>query len=90
MSSSLSVWLEDLNEKQREVISRPFGLRGYEASTLEEARRLRLRGRYEESAEIYSGLREAHPTEAALGLARCRFITGSRDQAEELLKQFDL
>lgn len=36
MSSSLDVWLEDLNEKQREVISRRFGLRGFEASTLEE------------------------------------------------------
>ncbi len=39
MSSSLGVWLEDLNEKQREVISRRFGLRGYEASTLEEVGR---------------------------------------------------
>jgi RNA polymerase nonessential primary-like sigma factor len=36
MSASLGLWLEDLNEKQREVISRRFGLRGYEASTLEE------------------------------------------------------
>jgi RNA polymerase nonessential primary-like sigma factor len=36
MSYSLGMWLEDLNEKQREVISRRFGLRGYEASTLEE------------------------------------------------------
>lgn len=36
MSYSLGLWLEDLNEKQREVISRRFGLRGYEASTLEE------------------------------------------------------
>ena len=39
MSSSLGEWLEDLNEKQREVISRRFGLRGYEASTLEEVGR---------------------------------------------------
>lgn len=36
MSSSLDLWLDDLNEKQREVISRRFGLRGFEASTLEE------------------------------------------------------
>lgn len=36
MSYSLGLWLEDLNEKQREVISRRFGLRGYEASTLEQ------------------------------------------------------
>jgi len=36
MSYSLDSWLDDLNEKQREVISRRFGLRGFEASTLEE------------------------------------------------------
>lgn len=29
-------WLNDLNEKQREVIARRFGLRGYEPSTLED------------------------------------------------------
>jgi len=29
-------WLDSLNEKQREVISRRFGLRGFEASTLED------------------------------------------------------
>ncbi len=29
-------WLDGLNEKQREVISRRFGLRGFEASTLED------------------------------------------------------
>ena len=29
-------WLNELNEKQREVISRRFGLRGYEPSTLED------------------------------------------------------
>lgn len=36
MNYSLGVWLDDLNEKQREVISRRFGLRGFEPSTLEE------------------------------------------------------
>lgn len=36
---SLSDWLDELTEKQREVISRRFGLRGYETSTLEEVGR---------------------------------------------------
>ncbi|NRB42895.1 MAG: RNA polymerase sigma factor RpoS [Pseudomonadales bacterium] len=36
MSSNLSFWLDELSEKQREVIARRFGLRGYEASTLEQ------------------------------------------------------
>ena len=36
ISHSLDHWLDDLTEKQREVISRRFGLRGYETSTLEE------------------------------------------------------
>lgn len=36
MSHSLDHWLDDLTEKQREVIARRFGLRGYETSTLEE------------------------------------------------------
>jgi len=36
---SLSDWLDELSEKQREVVSRRFGLRGYETSTLEEVGR---------------------------------------------------
>ncbi|MBN7796757.1 RNA polymerase sigma factor RpoS [Parahaliea mediterranea] len=36
---SIGVWLEELTEKQREVVSRRFGLRGYESSTLEEVGR---------------------------------------------------
>ncbi|EAT12050.1 RNA polymerase sigma factor RpoS [Bermanella marisrubri] len=36
ISSSLDGWLDELTEKQREVIARRFGLRGYEISTLEE------------------------------------------------------
>ncbi|CAA0101362.1 RNA polymerase sigma factor RpoS [BD1-7 clade bacterium] len=36
MRQNLGVWLEELNEKQREV---RFGLRGYESSTLEEVGR---------------------------------------------------
>lgn len=39
ITSSLDHWLDDLSEKQREVIARRFGLRGYETSTLEEVGR---------------------------------------------------
>ena len=36
---SIAEWLDELPEKQREVLSRRFGLRGYESSTLEEVGR---------------------------------------------------
>lgn len=36
---SLDHWLDELSEKQREVLARRFGLRGYEVSTLEEVGR---------------------------------------------------
>ncbi len=36
LKASINLWLEELNDKQREVVVRRFGLRGYEASTLEE------------------------------------------------------
>jgi len=39
IKESISIWLEELSEKQREVVSRRFGLRGYETSTLEEVGR---------------------------------------------------
>jgi RNA polymerase nonessential primary-like sigma factor len=39
MNRHLSDWLSQLSEKQREVICRRFGLRGYEPSSLEEASR---------------------------------------------------
>ena len=39
MRNSISEWLNELTEKQREVVARRFGLRGYEASTLEEVGR---------------------------------------------------
>lgn len=39
LSQSLDGWLEELSEKQREVIARRFGLRGHETSTLEEVGR---------------------------------------------------
>ena len=39
IKNSIADWLEELTEKQREVVSRRFGLRGYESSTLEEVGR---------------------------------------------------
>jgi RNA polymerase nonessential primary-like sigma factor len=39
MRASISEWLGELTEKQREVVARRFGLRGYETSTLEEVGR---------------------------------------------------
>jgi RNA polymerase nonessential primary-like sigma factor len=36
LTMSLDTWLDELTEKQREVLSRRFGLRGHEVSTLEE------------------------------------------------------
>jgi RNA polymerase nonessential primary-like sigma factor len=35
IQSNLDHWLEKLNDKQREVVERRFGLHGYEHSTLE-------------------------------------------------------
>ena len=39
LNDSLDRWLGELSEKQREVVARRFGLRGYETSTLEEVGR---------------------------------------------------
>jgi RNA polymerase nonessential primary-like sigma factor len=39
MRTSIAEWLNELTEKQREVVARRFGLRGYESSTLEEVGR---------------------------------------------------
>ena len=39
LRSSIDDWLSQLTEKQREVVARRFGLRGYEMSTLEEVGR---------------------------------------------------
>lgn len=39
LNESLDNWLGELTEKQREVVARRFGLRGYETSTLEEVGR---------------------------------------------------
>lgn len=36
MRGSINKWLDDLSEKQREVITRRFGLRGHETATLEQ------------------------------------------------------
>ncbi len=39
IKDNIAVWLEELSDKQREVVSRRFGLRGFESSTLEEVGR---------------------------------------------------
>ena len=39
IKDSITTWLEELSDKQCEVVSRRFGLRGYESSTLEEVGR---------------------------------------------------
>ncbi len=39
MNTTLDAWLDDLNEKQREVLARRFGLRGHEVCTLEQVGR---------------------------------------------------
>jgi RNA polymerase nonessential primary-like sigma factor len=39
LRESIAEWLGELSEKQREVVARRFGLRGYETSTLEEVGR---------------------------------------------------
>ena len=39
LRASIGDWLGELTEKQREVVARRFGLRGYETSTLEEVGR---------------------------------------------------
>ncbi|TXR54973.1 RNA polymerase sigma factor RpoS [Reinekea thalattae] len=39
LKASIDRWLDDLSEKQREVVARRFGLRGYETSTLEDVGR---------------------------------------------------
>jgi RNA polymerase nonessential primary-like sigma factor len=39
LRASIAEWMDELSEKQREVVARRFGLRGYETSTLEEVGR---------------------------------------------------
>lgn len=39
LNNSIDQWLSELSEKQREVVTRRFGLRGHESSTLEEVGR---------------------------------------------------
>lgn len=36
LKESIDAWISELSEKQKEVVARRFGLRGYETSTLEE------------------------------------------------------
>jgi cellulose synthase operon protein C len=56
-------------------------------SSLQEARRLFLTGKYDEAAERYSAHREALPVAAGIGLARCRAAQGRRDEAEKALAE---
>ena len=49
------------------------------------ARRLYLRGNYEEAAEAFGRLAEKTPVAAALGLARCRAAVGKNEEAEKTL-----
>jgi tetratricopeptide (TPR) repeat protein len=62
-------------------------VRGAESEELAAARKLYLRGNYEEAAEAYAELHEAEPVEAAVGLARCRLANGERQKAIEILEQ---
>ncbi|HHJ4328625.1 TPA: sigma-70 family RNA polymerase sigma factor, partial [Klebsiella pneumoniae] len=39
LAQSIDLWLNDLTEKQRDVVIRRFGLRGHESCTLEEVGR---------------------------------------------------
>src|SRR5690606_31998200 len=39
LNATIDSWLSELSEKQREVVTRRFGLRGHESSTLEEVGR---------------------------------------------------
>lgn len=39
LNASLDAWLDELSDKQREVLSRRFGLRGHDSATLEEVGR---------------------------------------------------
>jgi len=39
LRDSINTWLDELSDKQREVVARRFGLRGFEMSTLEEVGR---------------------------------------------------
>lgn len=39
LNNSIDTWLSELNDKQREVVTRRFGLRGHESSTLEQVGR---------------------------------------------------
>jgi RNA polymerase nonessential primary-like sigma factor len=39
IKDNIAVWIEELSDKQREVVSRRFGLLGFESSTLEEVGR---------------------------------------------------
>ena len=54
---------------------------------LVEADRLLLRGNYAESEVAFSKLAAAYPTQAALGLSRCYWQQGHRNQAVEVIDE---
>jgi tetratricopeptide (TPR) repeat protein len=50
------------------------------------ARKLLLRGKYDEAADAYRALAKREPVEAALGVARARQAVGDREGAEQALR----
>jgi tetratricopeptide (TPR) repeat protein len=59
---------------------------GAENEELAAARKLYLRGNYEEAADAYAELKQTLPVEAAMGRARCHVASGERPKAIELLE----
>src|SRR5436190_10388225 len=57
------------------------------ADDLPAARKLLLRGKYEEAADAYRALAKKEPVEAALGLARARQAAGDREGAEKAIRE---
>ncbi|MFV8817669.1 RNA polymerase sigma factor RpoS [Haliea sp. E17] len=66
IKESIAAWLDELSEKQREVVVRRFGLRGHESSTLEEVgreiglTRERVRQIQVEALKRLRGIMETH------------------------------
>jgi tetratricopeptide (TPR) repeat protein len=56
------------------------------ADDLVAARKLLLRGKYDEAADAYRALAKKKPVEAALGVARARQAVGDREGAEKALR----
>lgn len=76
LNNCISKWLCELNEKQREVIARRFGLLGHDSDTLENVGR-----------EV--GLTRERVRQIQIeGLKRLRLIMGREGMAEEVLADF--